>query len=255
MTFHLIEGEAGCRFAVEHGCAAVIVDALRASATAAMLLHHGAREVLAVREVEDARRAKLALPDALLFGERGGLPPEGFDYGNSPLEAPAARGKSVIFTTTTGAGRLVSAWGARAVYLGTTVNATAVTRAAQSHGVDVVLVPAGLSGVDDFNAQEDWVAAVALAAVALATAANAAVGEGRELFKHWRARIEEEGLPALFASAPHAEKLRGIDHEADIAYCAQLDITTAVPRGVERNEFGVVVLDEINQKATRRTKT
>ena len=37
-TWHFIEGEAGCAFAVEQQCAALVVDSLRASATAAMLL-------------------------------------------------------------------------------------------------------------------------------------------------------------------------------------------------------------------------
>ena len=49
--WHLIEGEAGCRFAVEKGCVAVVVDALRASATAAMLLERGARELVVVRPI------------------------------------------------------------------------------------------------------------------------------------------------------------------------------------------------------------
>ena len=74
MHIHLIEGEAGCQFAVEHGCVAIVVDALRASATAAMLLHAGARQLLVVRTVEEAFAAKLELPGALLFGERGGVP-------------------------------------------------------------------------------------------------------------------------------------------------------------------------------------
>ena len=108
MKWHIIEGEAGCDFAVANKCTAVIVDALRASATAAMLCDAGATSILAVREVEDARRAKIELPDALLYGERGGLPPDGFDYGNSPRETRPAKGRPVIFTTTTGAGRLIS---------------------------------------------------------------------------------------------------------------------------------------------------
>lgn len=233
---HIIEGEAGCAHAVRHGCVAVIVDALRASATAAMLCHHGAAEILVVREVEEARAAKELHPDALLFGERGGLPPAGFDYGNSPLDTQAARGRRVIFTTTTGAGRLVQAWGAAAVYLGTTVNAAAVMRAASQHDADIVLVPAGLMGVPDFDAQEDRVAAVILA-----MAVNLEVGFGKDAYEYWQPRIEREGVPLLFATAPHAEKLRRLGLERDIAFCAQVDITSAVPRGLRREDSGVVV--------------
>jgi len=239
MHWHIIEGEAGCLYAREHGCTAVIVDALRASATAALLLHHGATEILCVRTVAEARAAKAAWPGALLFGERGGLPPEGFDYGNSPLEAPAAAGRRVIFTTTTGAGRLVEAWGAGAVLMGSTVNAAAVVNAVTALGHDVVLVPAGLMGDPGYDAQEDRVAAVAIA-----MAANAAIGTGAELFYHWQPRIVQEGLPALFAQAPHAENLRAIQQEADIAYCAQSDLTGAVPLAMAANEFGVILRAE-----------
>jgi 2-phosphosulfolactate phosphatase len=234
--WHIVEGEAGCRMAVDQGMVAMVVDALRASAMAAMLLQAGATELLVVREVEEAFAAKQAWPDALLYGERGGLPPEGFDGGNSPSEANAAKGKRVIFTTTTGAGRLISAWGSAAVYMGTTVNADAVVQAAARHDKEVVLIPAGLATDPNFDAQEDWVAAVALA-----MRSGAEIGEGAERFAHWRARIDSEGVPALFASAPHAEKLRRINKEFDIGYCAQCDLCAAVPKAVERHPLGVLV--------------
>lgn len=236
MQWHIIEGEAGCEFAVAHKCTAIIVDALRASATAAMLLHHGARSILTVREVDEALKARATHPEALLYGERGGLPPEGFHYGNSPRETSHARGKTVVFTTTTGAGRLVSAWGAHGVLMGTTINATAVARAAAELEHDVVIVPAGFAGDPEFDAQEDW-----CASVAIAMKAGVTIGEGREEFEAWRDRIDGEGIEAIFNGAPHAAKLRKIGLEADISWCAQVDVTSAVPQGVARTELGVVL--------------
>lgn len=236
MTWHLIEGEAGCAYAVRHGCVAVVVDALRASATAAMLLHHGATEVLTVADVADAHRAKESRPDALMFGERGGLPPEGFDYGNSPQEAHHAAGREVIFTTTTGAGRMVAAWGAEAVYMGTTVNADAVAKLAGAHGKDVVVIPAGLATDPTFDAQEDWVAAAHIASLS-----GADIGEGNEAFALWCERIEAEGVDRLFDTAPHADKLRAVQLDSDIGYCAKQDLTDAVPQAVARDTHGVLV--------------
>jgi 2-phosphosulfolactate phosphatase len=236
VTWHLIEGEGGCRYAVERGCVAVVVDALRASATAAMLLDAGATEILAVREIEDALAAKEEWSDALLFGERGGLPPEGFDGGNSPRETGIARGRRVIFTTTTGAGRLVAAADAPAAYMGTTINASAVAEAAAAHGRDVVVIPAGLTGQPDWDAQEDWVAAVCIARLG-----RGVVGEGAGRFDAWCRRIDDEGLEALFQSAPHAEKLRRVGLDEDIAYCAGVDLTRAVPRMAGRHGNGVLL--------------
>lgn len=236
MQWHIIEGEAGCEFAVAHKLTAVVVDALRASATAAMLCDAGASSILAVREVEEARQAKQAMPDALLFGERGGLPPEGFDYGNSPRDAHHAQGKPVIFTTTTGAGRLISAWGAGAILMGTTVNASATAQVAAGLGRDVVLIPAGLSSDPGFDAQEDR-----CAAVAIAMKAGVEIGEGRDVFELWRDRIDAEGFAALFKQAPHAEKLRQIGLERDVAWCAQVNVTDKVPQAVTRTDLGVIL--------------
>lgn len=235
MKWHLIEGAQGCAFAVEHRCVAIIVDALRASATAAMCLHEGASGLVVVQEVADAFAAQRQFPDALLFGERGGLPPEGFDAGNSPRDTAIARGREVIFTTTTGAGRMVAAWGAQAVYMGTTVNATAVADAASRHGTDVVLIPAGLSTDPTLDAQEDWAAAAAI----LLTRQAPDVGEGRSTFEKWARRIETEGILQLFMTAPHADKLRAVGLEDDIPFCAQVDITNAVPQAIDRVPTGL----------------
>ena len=233
---HFIEGEAGCRYAVEHGTVAIVVDALRASATAAMLLHHGVTGLLVAREVEEARAAREEWPDALLFGERGGLPPEGFDYGNSPQEAPHANGRRVIFTTTTGAGRLVSAQGAHAVYMGTTVNAAAVASRAASHGVDITVIPAGLTHDEHFDAQEDRAGAAYLA-----QCIGWPMGEGADACALWQERISAEGLESLFATAPHGRKLVEIGQGSDVPYCAQADLTSAVPVAISSNAFGVLV--------------
>ena len=55
---HLMEGTPGCAYARQYGLVAVVVDALRASATAAMLFEAGATDILAVREVDDAFAAR-----------------------------------------------------------------------------------------------------------------------------------------------------------------------------------------------------
>lgn len=236
MKCHLIEGAEGCAYAVENHCVAVVVDALRASAMAACLLDAGARELIVVREVDEAYAAKRLYPEALLAGERGGVPPIGFDLGNSPRLIGDVAERRVIFTTTTGAGRLVACWGAHAIYMGTTVNASAVAQVAASHGRDIVLIPAGLMTDPRFDAQEDWVAAAAIAHIM-----GCPIGEGADRFAHWCSRIEAEGLETLFQSAPHAEKLRRVNLDEDIPFCAALDQITSVPKVLEKIDLGLVV--------------
>jgi 2-phosphosulfolactate phosphatase len=231
-----MEGEEGCIYARENDCVAVVVDALRASATAVMLLHSGAVDLQMVRDVAGAFEAKEAMPGALLFGERGGFPPEGFDFGNSPRDAERAKGRRVIFTTTTGTGRLLEAHGAPAVYMGTTLNAIATARAASAHERDVVLIPAGLAGDPEFDAQEDWVAAVAIALTI-----GADIGEGARNYREWKHMIELDGVAKLFETAPHADKLKAVGLGEDISYCARMNLTSVVPEVLGENEFGLSV--------------
>ncbi len=238
MTWHIIEGSDGCAYAKEHDCVAVIVDALRASATAAMLLDAGATEILVVAEVEDAFKVRESNPDALLYGERGGLPPPGFDHGNSPRETQAAKGRPVIFTTSNGSARLHEAYGAPALYLASTVNALALVGEVSRQDRDVVLIPAGKAADPEYDAQEDWAAATAIAMLADAT-----VGEGALLYRDWRYRIELDGLQKLFQTAPHAQGLRELGLEADISFCARSNITTALPRALERQNPAILLRD------------
>jgi len=234
MLVHLIPGEEGCVFAREHDCVAVVVDALRASATAAMLLDAGAAEILVVQEVAGALAAKAADPDALLYGERGGVPPEGFDFGNSPREVSHAAGSRAILTTTTGALRVNQAWGCKAVYMGTTINATAAARAAVAHDCDIVVIPAGLAGDPDFDAQEDVTAA---AIVMKETRLD--IGEGAKVFANMLYRVQAEGVDVLFRNAPHAQKLRDLGLDEDVVFCAQIDISGVVPKAIERTVHGI----------------
>lgn len=254
MRINIIEGEAGCAYAVEQRTAAVIVDALRASATVAMLLHHGAAALLVVREVAEAFEARrLMMPGALLFGERSGLPPDGFDFGNSPLDACHARERDVIFTSTTGAARLVAAWKAPKVLMASTINAAATARVLLAAAVaEVTLIPAGLAGDPAFDAQEDWAAAVCIAREiihAAKTGPPVLWGAGRERHDYFNRRIEKGELETLFLTAPHADKLRALGMAPDLLFCARLNICSAVPAGVETRSMGVLMRNAAPESA------
>jgi 2-phosphosulfolactate phosphatase len=86
--------------------------------------------VIPCLEVDEARAVAQELPggNAVLGGEREGLPIDGFDLGNSPEEYTAARvgGKTLVFTSTNGTRALARARAADRVLIGAFVNATAV---------------------------------------------------------------------------------------------------------------------------------
>ncbi len=225
MRWHIIEGIQGCEFAKENEYTAVIVDALRASCTAAMLFGAGAKDITLLSDIESALSLKRANPDILLFGERDGLPPQGFDHGNSPREVAPAQGKSIAFTTSNGTALMLEAFGAPELYMASVTNALALVQQVVPNDKDVVLIPAGKVSDPEFSAQEDWVAA---AAIVMLT--DHEVGEGVTEFRQWQHMISLDGVAKLFASSPHAETLRAINLEDDVAFCAQPNQTQAIPR-------------------------
>lgn len=115
------------------GGVVVVIDVLRASTVIVHALAAGAREVVPCLEIEEARRvaAGLSSGQAVLGGERGGLPITGFDLGNSPEEYTPEKvaGKTVVFTTTNGTRAMQRCRQAKRVLVGAFVNARAVIEA------------------------------------------------------------------------------------------------------------------------------
>jgi 2-phosphosulfolactate phosphatase len=82
----------------------VVIDVIRAFTTAAFAFAAGAEDIVLVGTVEEALALRKRYPGALVMGEVRGLPPEGFDFGNSPfalIDADLA-GRRLIQRTSTG---------------------------------------------------------------------------------------------------------------------------------------------------------
>ncbi len=62
----------------------LVIDVLRAFSNAAYAFTRGAKEILLVSTVEEALALKKQIPNSKAMGEEHGIPPEGFDFGNSP---------------------------------------------------------------------------------------------------------------------------------------------------------------------------
>jgi len=82
----------------------VVIDVLRAFSNAAYAFSRGAKEIHPVSTVEEALKFKAEIPNSLAAGEVGGLPPEGFDFGNSPTQTSELDLSDKIIVQRTGAG-------------------------------------------------------------------------------------------------------------------------------------------------------
>jgi 2-phosphosulfolactate phosphatase len=110
-----------------HGLTAII-DVFRAFSVACYVYGNGASRIMPVGTLEDAYALKKDHPEYLLIGERRGMKPEGFDYGNSPAEIENVdfSGKNVVQTTSAGIQGIVNAVNADEIITGAFVNAQAI---------------------------------------------------------------------------------------------------------------------------------
>lgn len=82
----------------------VVIDVIRAFTNAAFAFSRGAKEIYPVSGVDEALQLKALIPNSLVCGEVGGLPPEGFDFGNSPTQTNALDLNGKVVIQRTGAG-------------------------------------------------------------------------------------------------------------------------------------------------------
>ncbi|HLG74483.1 MAG TPA: 2-phosphosulfolactate phosphatase [Chloroflexota bacterium] len=216
------------------GRVAVVLDVLRATSSIVTLLDRGAASIGLAASVADARAKARERPGTLLCGEEGGLPPFGFDYGNSPTEFASLdlTGKHFVMATTNGTNAVRACAAASVVLIGAVLNANALVREILELLRElsaVVLVCAGRQGqfVLDDAAVAGYLCHILLNEAKLrdlpVTTNNAAVAAYRLYHSYGNL------LSALNDSAS-GQALYPLRLGADVQYCAQQSISKRVPR-------------------------
>ncbi|HEY5730734.1 MAG TPA: 2-phosphosulfolactate phosphatase [Anaerolineales bacterium] len=82
----------------------IVVDILREFSTAAYAFSRGAEKVVPVGDIDEALSLKSEIPNSKAMGEVRGLPPEGFDFGNSPTHILEHDLSGITLIQRTGAG-------------------------------------------------------------------------------------------------------------------------------------------------------
>ena len=217
------------------GQTCLVVDVLRATSVLAVLLDRGVQRIYPTATIEDG----LALRDELvadgtevfLLGERGGLPPEGFDAGNSPtaLEAAALDVEVAVQATSNGTPALLACVGAPLVMPAAVLNASAATNVALEADRDVLIVCAGLRG----GFGEDDVLAAGLLADRLVEAGATPGAEARDALERYEAAGAD--LAAAFRRTEHGAITVELGFDDDIVLCATTDRYTTVAALTERD--------------------
>ncbi|MFL5757821.1 MAG: 2-phosphosulfolactate phosphatase [Chloroflexota bacterium] len=194
----------------------IVVDVVRATSSIAQALASGYERVLCCGEIEQARALRAELGDeAVVGGERRAVMIPGFDLGASPRDFLEPRAPTLILSTTNGTQAILSAAArCETVVLGSLLNLGAVVRAAA--GRDTAILCSGFQG---------------------AFALDDAYCAGR-IVERLDAERTDAAIAAALIAAAYPDAHAGLDArtygppglEADIEYCAQVDLLDVVPR-------------------------
>ncbi len=210
----------------------IAIDVLRATTTLAVAFGRGCPGVWLANDVDQAQSYGRET-GRLICGELGGLPPPGFDFGNSPLEFGRLdlTGRELVFATTNGTGTIRACADGARVFAGAFVNATAAVQSAL-RALDELGDPVGRLyiaaagtrghfGIED-AACAGFMVRTALRAHPEMTLDDSAVAALR-LFDSFSGPLD-----AVLASE-HARTLADLGMAEDAAFCGQLDVTGVVP--------------------------
>ncbi len=208
----------------------VLVDVLRTCTVAAMLFERGLINLEVIDTLKLARHRaeskRAESTSAILLGERSGLPPEGFNYGNSLAEIRhITLGDHAVTTSENAPQALAKLNGAEVVLLGSLYNADAVAKVALQQGKgEIFLVCSGFLGQEDLD---DTLTAGYLAA-RLKTLEPSITLEGASRFAISLMRAFPDPLQALWHSST-GQYLHGLGMQEDLAVASYLSQTEHVP--------------------------
>ena len=236
---------------------AIVVDVIRATTTVCTLFDHGCREVLVAASIDLARVARHGLSgDWLLAGEQSGLPPEGFDLGNSPVEVTQrdVRNVGIVFATSNGTRAMHASQGRASVFAGSMRNAQAVAEAVTARilagrraASRVTVVCAGFAGGP---ALDDALCAGHIVMRILEYAANrfsaVHVSDSALLaLELARGALDAASILSVFERSAAGRAVVEIGLAHDLPMCAQLDVSNVVPLVTETTAQGLLVLRNV----------
>ena len=237
MEIFLEGNKEGAHHAVEANAIAILVDTLRASTTMPVTMSKGLDTLYVVREVEDTRIAAKEL-NAIMMGERGCIPLEGFSFGNSPTEMynlTQLQHKAAIFTSSTGAKITTEAIGAQYIIIGSPINAEAVVKKVKQildntkDDISIVIIPTFSEGsIINSEITEDQLGGLIIAKE-FQKAGFELNSKITEELDYLELLLQNSSLEQLFLETKHGKKLLELGYSHDVEFCSRINYVDTVP--------------------------
>ena len=201
----------------------VVIDIFRATSSICYGIENGAEAIIPVSQVEEC--IAYSEKGYLIAAERNGEVVEGFDFGNSPFSYTAEKvaGKTVVLTTTNGTHAIHLSRQAKSIVIGSFFNLTALSNWLREQNENILLVCAGWK--NKFNLEDTVFAGAVVHQLKNDTYQiddSAIAAEDLYL-------CAKDDLGAYLSKTSHSDRLKKLGIEEDIAFCLNVDITTAIP--------------------------
>ncbi|TWR29880.1 2-phosphosulfolactate phosphatase [Mucilaginibacter pallidiroseus] len=203
----------------------VVIDIFRATSSICYGIENGAEAIIPVSEVEECAAYREKGFNYLLAAERNGEVVDGFDFGNSPFSYTAEKvaGKTVVLTTTNGTHALHLSRSAKEVVIGSFLNLTSLCNWLKQQNQHILLVCAGWK--NNFNLEDTLFAG----AVVEQLKADGYVLDDPAIAANDLYQLGKDDISQYLSKTSHGERLKKLGIEKDIAFCMQIDLTTAIP--------------------------
>ncbi len=208
-----------------------VIDILRATSSTAAILESGCKSIMIAENKKKAFALKNIFGNYLLCGEENGLPPEGFDYGNSPYEFSNLdlSDKKIILMTTNGTVSFFKLLHAKIVFALSLLNMTAVLKKmaelAIKNNMDILLLCSGKRGVAVYD--DTFGAGVAIKKLSDILEDNCTLSDSAYIVSDM-IKNNPEVTEAFKKSLSGKDVLRAGQND-DFDFCTKTDIYKAIP--------------------------
>jgi 2-phosphosulfolactate phosphatase len=208
----------------------IVIDVLRFTSSIVTGLAAGVKQFIPVTTLKKARNIHKRNRNYLLAGERKGLKPKDFHFGNSPIEYKKSnlKGKSIVISTTNGTKTIEYCKKSKLLLIASFLNAHALSTYIADYLPMEENISIILSSKSDTIFLEDFICAGLLVSNILHLTSKQDLNDDAILAKlAWSSAKDE--LEKTIRQGHHASYLESIGFKEDVKFCINRDIYDLVP--------------------------
>jgi 2-phosphosulfolactate phosphatase len=207
------------------GKVVVVVDVLRATSVICTMFHNGVKEIIPVRDVEEARRKKEE--GYIVVAERDGKKLDFADFGNSPLyfTPETIGGKTIVYSTTNGTSAITIGRTADQVVIASFLNFPAIVKYLMEQKKDVLVLCSGWKG--KFCIEDTLLAGAIAEELIRSGSYSSKCDSAHAAIDIWS--LAQNDLTSYIEKAAQRHRLKKLGLDDVIGYCLTTNLTSVIP--------------------------